>query len=192
VSALSIGVSRTAEALSRLQELGVAWPYLVQNGDLCDCVRFHRIPGDEVVMPQHPVVAQRFAVDAVLSVRVETTLACGTLRSVVEFLRRTAERWETSDVDDARQAARGADPATAKHQGAVDAERRDRQVTAVVSENGRGLQFEGRYDLDHLISARRAAATLEQPVAELEGTSVVESSRPGTQIVSLDTGTSGA
>jgi signal transduction histidine kinase len=75
----------------------------------------------------------------------------------------------------------------------LEAERRDGQVTAVVSDNGRGFPFEGRYDLEHLISFRIGPTTLRERVAQLGGTLVVDSSPRGTQVgISLKTGMSGA
>lgn len=84
-----------------------------------------------------------------------------------------------------------------RHSGAstvwLEAERRDGQVMAVVSDNGRGFPFKGRYDLDRLISSRIGPTTLTERVAQLGGTLVVDSSAQGTQVgISLKTGTPGA
>lgn len=84
-----------------------------------------------------------------------------------------------------------------RHSGAsmvwLEAERRDGQVMAVVSDNGRGFPFKGRYDLDRLISSRMGPISLTERVAQLGGTLVVDSSAEGTQVgISLKTGTSGA
>lgn len=84
-----------------------------------------------------------------------------------------------------------------RHSGAsmvrLEAERRDGQVMAVVSDNGRGFPFKGRYDLDRLISSRMGPISLTERVVQLGGTLVVDSSAGGTQVViSLKTGTPGA
>jgi signal transduction histidine kinase len=84
-----------------------------------------------------------------------------------------------------------------RHSGAsmvwLEAERRDGQVMAVVSDNGRGFPFKGRYDLDRLISSRMGPISLTERVAQLGGTLVVDSSAEGTRMgISLKTGTPGA
>jgi len=75
----------------------------------------------------------------------------------------------------------------------LEAERRNGQVTAVVSDNGRGFPFQGRYGLDRLISSRLGPTTLKERVAALGGTLVVDSSAEGTQVrISLKTLAPGA
>jgi len=80
-----------------------------------------------------------------------------------------------------------------RHSGAstvwLEAERRDGQVTVVVSDNGRGFPFKGRYDLDRLMSSRLGPTTLRERVAQLGGSLVVDSSAQGTHVeISLKTG----
>ena len=130
------------------------------------------------------------------------------LRQLVERVQRERSikvEWKATDLDalpssqadDLYLLLQEAVMNAARHSGAsrvwLEAERRDGQVTAVVSDNGRGFPFKGRYDLDRLISSRLGPTTLKERVAELGGALVVESSGQGTQVgISLKTATPGA
>jgi len=129
------------------------------------------------------------------------------LRQLVERVQRQRSirvEWKATDVDalpssqadDLYLLLQEAVMNAARHSGAstvwLEAERRDGQVTAVVSDNGRGFPFKGR-DLDRLISSRQGPTTLKERVARLGGTLVVDSSGQGTQVgISLKTATPGA
>jgi signal transduction histidine kinase len=130
------------------------------------------------------------------------------LRQLVERVQRQRGikvKWKATDVDalpssqadDLYLLLQEAVMNAARHSGAstvwLEAERRDGQVTAVVSDNGRGFPFKGRYDLDRLISSRLGPTTLKERVAQLGGTLVVDSSGQGTQVgISFKIGTPGA
>jgi signal transduction histidine kinase len=130
------------------------------------------------------------------------------LRQLVERVQRERSikvEWKATDLDalpssqadDLYLLLQEAVMNAARHSGAsrvwLEAERRDGQVTAVVSDNGRGFPFKGRYDLDRLISSRLGPTTLKERVAELGGALVVESSGQGAQVgISLKTATPGA
>jgi signal transduction histidine kinase len=130
------------------------------------------------------------------------------LRQLVERVHRQrgiAVEWRATDVDALPSGLadhlyfllQEAVTNAVRHSGAstvwLEAERRDGQVTAVVSDNGRGFPFKGRYDLDRLISSRMGPTTLTERVAQLGGALVIDSSVQGTQVgISLKTGTPGA
>ena len=136
---------------------------------------------------------------------VALTMRLGQLVERVQRQRGIKVEWKVTDVDalSSSQAdqlyllLREAVMNAVRHSGAstvwLEAERRDGQVTAVVSDNGRGFPFKGRYDLDHLISSRMGPTTLKERVAQLGGSLVVDSSAQGTHVgISLKTGASGA
>ena len=136
---------------------------------------------------------------------VALTMRLGQLVERVQRQRGIKVEWKVTDVDalSSSQAdqlyllLQEAVMNAVRHSGAstvwLEAERRDGQVTAVVSDNGRGFPFKGRYDLDHLISSRMGPTTLKERVAQLGGSLVVDSSAQGTHVgISLKTGASGA
>jgi len=136
---------------------------------------------------------------------VALTVRLGQLVERVQRLRGVKVEWKATDVDtltrgqaeDLYLLLQEAVMNAVRHSAAsmvwLEAERRNGQVTAVVSDNGRGFPFKGRYDLDRLISSRLGPTTLKERVAELGGTLVVDSSAQGTQMtISLKIGAPGA
>ena len=114
----------------------------------------------------------------------------------VEWRATDVDTLSTSQADDLYLLLQEAVMNAARHSGAstvwLQAERRDGEVNVVVSDNGRGFPFKGRYDLDRLISSRLGPVTLKERVAELGGTLVVDSSGQGTHVgISLKTNTPG-